>query len=85
MSSDNYYVVRRNPKGGFSYVMGFESDPRNIGDQVFIDIPVTDVSKVYKTYEECLEAAMEDYSEYGVITHPECNDEDLVRRAEITE
>lgn len=85
MSSDNYYVVRKNPKGGFSYVQGFESDPRNTEEDVFVDIPVTDVSKVYKTYKECLEAALEDYSEYGVVTHPECEDEELLIRAEITE
>jgi hypothetical protein len=73
VSSDNYYVVRKNPKGGFSYVQGFESDPENYASSVFVDIPVTDVSKVYDTYDECLEAALEDYSEYGVVTHPECS------------
>ena len=85
VSSDNYYVVRKNPKGGFSYVQGFESDPKNYASDVFVDIPVTDVSKVYKTYEECLTAALEDFSEYGVVTHPECEEEEIVRKAEITE
>lgn len=85
MSSDNYYVVRKNPKGGYSYVQGFESDPRNTGEEVFVDIPVTDVSKVYATYKDCLEAALEDYSEYGVVTHPECEEAEVSMRAEITE
>lgn len=72
MSLDNYFVVRKNPKGGFSYVEGHQSDPRNIGSEIFVDIPVTDVSKVYETFDECLIAALEDNAEYGTVTHPEC-------------
>ena len=74
MSLDNYFVVRKNPKGGFSYVEGHQSDSRNIGEHIFIDIPVTDVSKVYESFDECLIAALEDHAEYGTITHPECNE-----------
>lgn len=85
MSSDNYYVVRKNPKGGFSYVQGFASSPENRSKEVFVDIPVSDISKVYKSFDECLEAAIEDYSEYGVITHPECAEFDTRPKAEITE
>lgn len=85
MSSDNYYVVRKNPKGGFSYVQGFASDEHNRSTEVFVDYPVSDISKVYDTYKECLEAALEDYSEYGVVTHPECEEADFSMRAEITE
>jgi hypothetical protein len=81
---DNYFVVRKNPKGGFSYVEGHESDWRNVGSDVFIDIPVTDVSKVYSTFDDCVTAALEDNAEYGVITHPEC-EEEAVFKAEITE
>jgi hypothetical protein len=60
MPLDNYFVVRKNPKGGFSYVEGHESDPENFGSSVFIDIPVTDVSKVYDTFDDCMTAALED-------------------------
>jgi hypothetical protein len=54
MSLNNYFVIRKNPKGGFSYVEGNESDWRNVGSDVFIDIPVTDVSKVYATFDDCV-------------------------------
>jgi hypothetical protein len=78
MPLDNYFVVRKNPKGGFSYVEGHESDPENFGSSVFIDIPVTDVSKVYDTFDDCMTAALEDSAEYGVVTHPECSLEDVI-------
>lgn len=84
MSLNNYFVVRKNPKGGFSYVEGHESDWRNVGSEVFIDIPVTDISKVYATFDDCVTAALEDNAEHGVITHPEC-EEEAVFKAEITE
>jgi hypothetical protein len=83
MPLDNYFVVRKNPKGGFSYVEGHESDPENFGSSVFIDIPVTDVSKVYDTFDDCMTAALEDSAEYGVVTHPECEIEQALR--DITE
>jgi len=86
VSLDNYFVVRRNPRGGYSYVEGHESDPKNFGSNIFVDIPVTDVSKIYKTFDDCMIAALEDNAEYGVITHPECADEEAAyNRAEITE
>lgn len=72
MSLDNYFVVRKNPKGGFSYVEGHQSDPRNEGSSVFIDIPVSDISKAYATFDECMDAALEEDAEYGVVTHSEC-------------
>lgn len=78
MSLENYFVVRKNPKGGFSYVEGFESDPFNAGTDVLVDIPVTDVSKIYNTFDECLQAALEDNAEYGTITHPECEFENAM-------
>jgi hypothetical protein len=79
MSLENYFVVRKNPKGGFSYVEGHESDPRNEGSSVFIDIPVTDVSKAYATFDECMDAALEEDAEHGVVTHPECEVESALR------
>ena len=72
MSLDNYFVVRKNPKGGFSYVEGHQSDPRNEGSSVFIDIPVSDISKAYATFDECINAALEEDAEHGVVTHSEC-------------
>ena len=79
MSLDNYFVVRKNPKGGFSYVEGHQSDPRNEGSSVFIDIPVSDISKVYATFDECMDAALEEDAEHGVVTHPECEVEQALR------
>ena len=74
MSKDNYFVVRSHPKidGAFTYVTGFESDYRNQGDAIFVDIPVKDTDPIFYKYEDAINAALEDYSEYGVVTHPEC-------------
>lgn len=84
MSSDNYYVIRKHPHGGYTYVTGFESDPRNVGEEIFIDIPAKPDDIMWLTYDNALQAALEDYSEYGVVTHPECNTEEKIR-AEITD
>ena len=78
VSLDNYFVIRKNPKGGFSYVEGHETDPKNRGMSIYVDIPVTDVSKVYETFDECMTAALEDNAEYGVVTHPECSLDDVL-------
>lgn len=83
MSSDNYFVVRKHPKGGYTYVTGFDSDSRHNEDtgQKYLDIPVRRWNLKYKSYAEALEAALEDYSEYGVWTHPECNEEEAKYKA----
>ena len=87
MSSDNYFVVRSHPKidGGFTYVMGFESDYLNQGDTIFVDIPVTDRDPIFYNYKDALNAALEDYSEYGVVTHPECIEHEYALRTGIAE
>lgn len=67
MSADNYYVVRKHPKGGFTFVQAFASDddpdltPR-ITDQQFFNIA------------EAFHAAQSEYSEYGTEIDPECFD-----------
>jgi len=66
ISADNYYVVRRHPSGGFTYVMGFASDD----DEG--NIPVSRLEPMYPTMNKALDAAMAEYSEYGVSVHPEC-------------
>lgn len=82
MSSDNYFVVRKHPKidGGYTYVTGFESDAENGQESVFVDIPVKDHHPIFYKYEDALNAALEDYSEYGVVTHPECQDDEIAIR-----
>ena len=71
MSADNYYVVRKHPEGGYTYVMGFASD--SIHEHA---IPVKrgrfGWDQSWPTVEEALHAAIGDYSEYGVSVHPEC-------------
>lgn len=63
MSSDNFYVVRRN-QNGFSAVMGFASDGRS---------PQPRPSQVvYATPEEALASVKNEYAEYGAYIHPEC-------------
>jgi hypothetical protein len=77
MSSDNFYVVRLHPKGGYTYVMGFASFDLDRDGTFKYDLPVKNTDKQYKTFDEALNAALEDYSEYGVFTHPECEDNQL--------
>ena len=86
MSSDNYFVVRSHPKidGAFTYVMGFESDPRNTGENIFVDIPVRDSDPIFYSFDDAMNAALSDYSEYGVVTHPECEKYESFFKAEIT-
>lgn len=86
MSSDNYFVVRSHPKidNAFTYVMGFESDPRNTGEDIFVDIPVRDSDPIFYNFEDAMNAALSDYSEYGVVTHPECEEYESFTKAEIT-
>jgi hypothetical protein len=85
MSSDNYFVVRKHPEGGYTYVMGFESDYENNESHVFVNIKVKDSDPIFTDYEDALNAALADYSEYGVVTHPECSSEEMLMRAEITD
>ena len=87
MSSDNYFVVRSHPKidGAFTYVTGFESDYRNQGDTIFVDIPVKDTDPIFWNYKDAVTAALEDFSEYGVITHPECIEHEYLMRSGIAE
>jgi len=85
MSSDNYFVVRKHPDGGYTYVTGFESDYANTESNIFVDIKVRDTDPIFTDYEDALNAALSDYSEYGVVTHPECSDAEIRMRAEITE
>jgi len=68
MSSDNYYVVRKHPLGGFTYVMGFASDE---DDE---DAPAHERDPQYPTVLKAFQAAGQDYSEYGVSIHEECED-----------
>ena len=76
MSSDNFHVVRKHPKGGFTYVTGLASHDIDKNYGLKLDIPVKDSDIQYKTFNDALVAAMEDYAEHGVITHPECGDDD---------
>lgn len=87
MSSDNYFVVRSHPKidGAFTYVTGFESDNVNAGQTVFVDIPVKDTDPIFYNFDDAMNAALADYSEYGVVTHPECAQYETIGKAEITE
>ena len=87
MSSDNYFVVREHPKidGAFTYVTGFESDPRNNKDDIFVDIPVKDSDPIFYNFDDAMNAALSDFSEYGVVTHPECAKYEALLKAEITE
>lgn len=73
MSADNYYVVRIHPSGGFTYVMGFASD-----EEDEFEIPVEEGrfgwGMSFLSVKDAFQAACEDYSEYGVSVHPECEE-----------
>lgn len=64
MSADNYYIIRRHPKGGFSAVMGFESND---------DTPVVREDHLrFDTMRDAEVYASGEYTEYGIQIHPEC-------------
>lgn len=77
MSSDDFYVVRKHPDGGFTYVMGFASHDIDDDETLNIDLAVQKNSISFKTFDEAMNAALELSAEYGVFTHPECEDYDL--------
>lgn len=64
MSADNYYVVRLHPEGGYTYVMGFDSDP-----EPNLEVRVGDPQ--YLTLEEAMDAVSKEYAEYGWYLHEE--------------
>lgn len=68
MSADNYYVVRKHPEGGFTYLMGFAS---NGEDPEFEEGGAYPLPK-YASLQLAHEAATAEGSEYGVDIHPEC-------------
>ena len=64
MSADNYYLVRRNPAGGFSPVMGFGS---------WEEKPTVEAgAPVFGTPELALASVLGEYAEYGHSIDPEC-------------
>jgi hypothetical protein len=65
VSADNYYVVRKHPDGGFTFVMGFDSDSRPDREPTFQDPWYDDVWKAWNAT---------GWSEYGTTFHPECED-----------
>ncbi|MFZ9242614.1 MAG: hypothetical protein ACO295_05325 [Sediminibacterium sp.] len=69
---NRFFVVRKHPKGGFTFVPGFPPEDGSI----FIDIPVFDHHPRYENFDDALIAAMEEFAKYGVITHPECEEFD---------
>jgi len=75
MSSDNFYVIRKHPKGGFTYVMGSASHDLDDDETFNIDLPVSKNSSVFKTFDEAMDSALGLWAEYGVFTHPECEED----------
>lgn len=78
MSSDNFYIVRKHPFGGFAAVQGFASDVDENDEQIYPEASVTD--KQFKTIGEALNYAVTEYSEYGVDVHPECESKSRLKR-----
>lgn len=68
MSADNYYVVRKHPEGGFTYLMGFASN----GEDPELDDPRGYKLPRFASMELAWQAATAEGSEYGVDIHPEC-------------
>jgi hypothetical protein len=75
VSSDNFYVIRKHPEGGFAYAMGFASHDI-VDDETFdMDLAIHKNSIAFKTFDDAMDAALGLEAEYGVFTHPECEDE----------
>lgn len=72
MSADNYYLVRKHPLGGFTYVIGFASDVDE--DDVEIMPEAKESDPQFETKEEAMNASLKEYSEYGSQYHPETCD-----------
>lgn len=74
MSSDNYNVVRKNPATGkYVVIMAFASAYED-SDEMAFDVPIGEnkFRWEFNTLREAIDFANEDYTEYGVIVHPEC-------------
>ena len=69
MSADNYYVIKKHPKGGYAAVMGFSSD------EATRDALKSDYS--FPTPAQAFSWAMDEHAEYGVHYGPEVLDEIL--------
>lgn len=64
MSADNYGLIRNHPKGGFAALMGFASCD---------GAPVAEESDPqFDTIDAALASIADDYFEYGISVHAEC-------------
>lgn len=67
MSADNFYVVRKHPKGGYAYVCEFASHEDENGDQIYT-VPTEDYLQ-FDTREEAMKEAFKLDAEYGYQYH----------------
>lgn len=67
MSSDNYYIVRKDAYGFFVPVMGFASN-----DEDGYVPRISSRDKRFTNIKDAINEALNSYSEYGVDVHPEC-------------
>ena len=67
MSADNYYIIRKDAYGLFVPVMGFASN-----DEDGYVPRITSSDKRFTSIKDAINEALNDYSEYGVNVHPEC-------------
>ena len=65
MSADNYYVVKRHPNAGFTYVMGFASVNEPARKARLFD-------PQFDTLEDAVKAAARENAEYGYSIDDEC-------------
>lgn len=72
MSADNYYLVRKHPLGGFTYVMGFASDTDEDGEDLIPE--ASPIHPQFDTKEEAMNACIHEYAEYGHSYHWETCD-----------
>lgn len=64
MSADNYYLIRNHPDGGYAAIMEFASSDE-IGE-----VKLKDPS--YPTVDQAILSVINEYAEYGIEVHPEC-------------
>ena len=77
MSADNYYLVRKHPLGGFTYVMGFASDV-DAADEPIVPEATTSHPR-FDTKEDAMHACMHEYAEYGHNYHEDtCDNHEVI-------
>ncbi|MFM7089145.1 MAG: hypothetical protein ACKOW9_06490 [Candidatus Paceibacterota bacterium] len=70
IEDESYYLVRRHPLKGFTYVKGYANNVDSEGFEVVPD--VSESNAMFDTITQAKEMAEQEGSMYGVFLHEEC-------------